>query len=118
MGGTVQQLYGQPAVNSGMTDALNRMREAGITGSFTAGAALADEGLNERGKLNAQAAADQGAVQFSADEGMMHGRTAVSRLAARQDGGEAGLAGRMYRRHGRTAVGPACRRCRVGPCEP
>ena len=45
MGGAVQQLYGQPAVNSGMTDALNRMREAGITGSFTAGAALQMKGL-------------------------------------------------------------------------
>ena len=65
MGGAVQQLYGQPAVNSGMTDALNRMREAGITGSLRAGTALADEGLSERGKLNAQAAADQVAVQFS-----------------------------------------------------
>ena len=68
MGGAVQQLYGQPAVNSGMTDALNRMREAGITGSFTAGAALADEVLSERGKLNAQAAAAQGAVQCSSEQ--------------------------------------------------
>ncbi len=68
MGGAVQQLYGQPAVNSGMTDALNRMREAGITGYFTAGAALADEGLSERGKINAQAAAAQGAVQCSSEQ--------------------------------------------------
>ena len=118
MGGAVQQLYGQPAVNSDMTDTLNRMREAGITGSFTAGAALADEGLSERGKLNAQAAADQGAVQFNADEGMRYGSTAVSRLAARQNGGVTWIGVRMYRRHGRTAMGPACRRCRVGPCEP